>query len=154
MRNLTPEERRKAIEEMTPNPNPRIVALLDFALSEVIEQLGRKNEYADWLAWAREWRAGDHYRPRRCVNVAHRCFEHKGWGLDGKATNPVWHALGQLAWGAKEACYNAPKSGWLTLRYIADAMIAFGIAFPDRPLLALDRPNFDADAQEVRLLAE
>lgn len=103
-----------------PNPNPRIVELLNYALAEVVLRL-RGDEYADWLSWAAAWKAGGRF-PVTCVDVAHRCFEHK--------EDVVWHALGQLAWAGKEACYDGPKSGWLVIRYIADAMVAFGVTFP------------------------
>jgi len=129
---------------MRPNPNPRIVALLDYALDEVTARLTRKSEFGDWLEWSASWKAGRR-APQSCVEVAHRCFEHKDWGIDGSQTDPIWHSLGQLAWGAKEACYSTPTSGWLVIRYIADAMIAFGIAFPEKGMLALERPTSNGE---------
>lgn len=101
------------------------------------------------LGWAASWKAGRR-SPAACVNISHFCFKHKGWGIDGNGTDPVWHTLGQLAWGAKEACYNTPQSGWLTIRYIADAMVAFGIAFPDEGLAMLDPPTITV--KDERLL--
>lgn len=128
------------------SPNPKIVALLDYALDEVTARLSRKGEYAEWLAWAAEWKKGRR-SPQACVDISHFCSDHpdhKGWGIDGRATDPVWHTLGQLAWGAKEACYSAPTSGWLVIRYIADAMTAFGVAYPNNAP-ALNPPTIESD---------
>jgi hypothetical protein len=133
------EQMKRAMEEMRPNPNPRIVALLDYALNEISAKL-RKAEYTKWFGWAESWKSGQR-APQACVNIAHFCFEHKAWGIDGKATDPVWHCLGQLAWAGKEACYSTPTSGWLVVRYIADAMTAFGIAFPEEKFAALEPPT-------------
>lgn len=132
-------------------PNPRIAGLLDYALDQIVEHLAwnKDNYEPDWFVWAAEWRGGNH-SPGRCVDVAHKCFAHKGWGIDGRATDPVHHTLGQLAWGGKEACYSTPTSGWLVIRYIADAMTAFGIAPPDRALPAIDPPSSEqADAHRA-----
>ncbi len=138
------DERLKAdMEANRVNPNPRLVWLINFAIEEIMPELFRKDEYAEWLTWASSWKNGQR-SPRACVNAAHRCFDHKGWGMDGKATNPVWHCLGQIAWGAKEACYNSKTSGWLVVRYVADAMLAFGIAFPADPRLLLDPPTIES----------
>jgi hypothetical protein len=53
--------------------------------------------------------------------------------------------LGQLAWGGKEACYSMDKSGWLVIRYIADAMYAFGVTFPENANLLLEPPTITAE---------
>lgn len=97
------------------------VSVLREAQLLLAARLRKGNGHDDWLSWAASWAVGER-SPGRCVDVGHECFSHKG--------DPVWHALGQLAWAAKEACYDTPKSGWLTVFYIADAMIAFGVAFP------------------------
>lgn len=128
-------------EMLRVSPNPRVVALLDYAIDEISPKVS-KPEYAEWLAWAAMWRAGRH-SPQACVDISHFCSSHKGWGIDGNSTTPIWHTLGQLAWGAKEACYSAPTSGWMVIRYIADAMVTFGIAFPDRGVAALEPPTID-----------
>jgi hypothetical protein len=141
MRDLDHETMQRALDEMRPNPNPRIVALLDYALDEILPKL-HKDEYAEWIGWAASWKAGRR-TPQTCVDIGHFCFSHKGWGLDGNAIEPVWHCLGQLAWAAKEACYSTPASGWLVIRYIADAMIAFGIAFPIEKFAVLEPPTLD-----------
>jgi hypothetical protein len=120
---------RRPVDVVRVNPNPRIVWLLNYALDEIILRLSGKDEYAIWFTWAASWKSGQR-RPGACVSIAEECFDHKGWGLNGEGTDPVWHTLGQLAWGAKEACYDTPNSGWLVIRYIADAMVAFGVAFP------------------------
>jgi hypothetical protein len=144
-------DRKKNIDRI--NPNPRIVWFMNYAIDQVVPRLHREEEYAEWLGWAAAWKGGKR-SPAACVAVAHACFEHNGWGAgpDGRGTDLVWHSLGQLAWGGKEACYSAPTSAWLVIRYIADAMIAFGIAFPDQTVTLLDPPTFDADAQERRVL--
>lgn len=103
------------------NPNPRLVWLMNYAIDEIVVKLSWQDRFEVWLTWAASWKAGER-SPGICVDVAHRCFAHKG--------DPAWHCLGQLAWGAKEACYDNPTSGWLVIRYIADAMVAFGLAFP------------------------
>ena len=121
--------RQRNRDAMRINPNPRLIWLLNYAIDEIMARLHRKDEYRDWLSWAVDWKKGER-RPQRCVDISHRCFDHKGWGIDGNGTDPVWHALGQLAWSAKEACYDVPQTGWLVVRYIADAMIAFGISYP------------------------
>jgi len=133
------------------NPNPRLVWFMNYAIDEVTTRLDKKGEYSEWLGWASSWKAGKR-SPQACVDISHFCFDHpdhKGWGLDGKATNPIWHTLGQLAWGAKEACYDTPKSGWLVVRYIADAMVAFGVAFPDEGLPMLEPPLPPLSADDV-----
>jgi hypothetical protein len=145
MRDLDSDKMKKALDEMLPNPNPRIVALIDYALDEVTARLSQNAEYRDWLEWAASWKAGRR-TPQNCVDVAHRCFER---GKMDELT--MWHTLGQLAWGAKEACYSAPTSGWLVVCYIADAMVAFGIAFPDKPPVALDRPTIDGEQTPIGL---
>jgi hypothetical protein len=109
-------------------PDPRLVQLIDYAIEEITPHLTRK-EYASWLEWADSWKRGER-SPRSCVDAANRCFNQK--------EQLVWHTLGQIAWGAKEACYSAPKSGWLVIRYVADAMVAFGVAFPEDPTRLLE----------------
>lgn len=132
------------------NPDPRTVALISYAVEQVESHLHQKEEYGEWLEWAASWKSGKH-SPGTCVDAANLCFAHKGWGIDGKGTHPIWHTLGQLCWGAKEACYSTPKSGWLVIRYIADAMVAFGIAFPENGLRLLDAPMIDAKVEPPRL---
>ena len=116
------------------DPNQRLVWFVDYAIDAVVDKLYPKEKYLVWLDFAEEWKNGNR-SPARCVDAAHKCFEHKG---------PTWHTLGQLAWGAKEACYDTPQSGWLVVRYIADAMVAFGVAFPElisaAPPLTLSLP--------------
>lgn len=112
------------IAAMTVNPNPRIVALMDYALGEVMTKIGHRDEYSDWLAWAASWRRGER-DPQACVDASHHVTRDCNEDM-------IAHALGQVAWGAKEACYQTKTSGWLVIRYIADAMCAFGVAFPDR----------------------
>lgn len=112
------------------DPDPRIVWLMDYAIDHITPRLqspSMREVYAPWLKWAQRWRKGER-SPAECVAIAEECF-----------ANDL-HSLGQLAWGAKEACYSTPTSGWLVIRYIADAMVAFGIAFPDEPLPALAPP--------------
>lgn len=138
---------REKLDAMRVNPNPRVVALLDYALDQIIPKLSTpfyQEHSGKWLEWAAEWRAGQR-SPGRCVAVSHWCFDHKGWGIGGQETDPVSHCLGQLAWGAKEACYSTPTSGWLVIRYIADAMVAFGVAFPEEGLKALEPPTLDLE---------
>jgi hypothetical protein len=138
----------KTLDEMRPNPNPRIVALLNYAIDETIPKLSTpflyKQNWGKWLEWAAEWKAGVR-SPQNCVDIAHWCFGHKGWGPDGKTTDPVSNALGQLAWAAKEACHSTPTSGWLVIRYIADAMVTFCIAFPMKGLPALEPPTLEGE---------
>lgn len=125
------------------NPNPRLVWLLNYAMDEIIHKLDKKDEYLEWLNWASAWKKGQR-SPAECVRISHQCFDHKGWGVDGKSVGPIWHALGQIAWGAKEACYDVPQSGWLVVRYIADAMIAFGVAYPKDMTIFLEPPTIEA----------
>lgn len=124
------------------DPNPRIVWLMDYALDAIIPRLRGQigNDFAPWIEWAKAWRAGQR-SPQRCVDVAHECFARKD-------DDPLAHTLGQLAWGAKEACYSSPTSGWLVIRYIADAMVAFGIAYPDDHSLMLGPPAAMLSAAE------
>lgn len=112
------------------DPNPRLVALMDYALDEILQRLPRDEEYDFWREWAAEWKAGER-SPQKCVNISHRCPKQK----------LVWHTLGQLAWGAKEACYSTPTGGWLVIRYIADAMADWGVNFPDSAIPALEPPQ-------------
>jgi hypothetical protein len=133
------------------NPNQRLVRLLNFALDGVIEKICHQPKYEKWLKWASEWKSGQ-YSPQQCVDISHLCRD----GRD-KIDLMVWGPLAQLAWAAKEACYSTPKGGWYVLFYIADAMIAFGVAFPDdTSLLRLDAPTEDAKpiAGEITLDGE
>jgi hypothetical protein len=111
------------------NPNPNLVALMDYALDEILQRLPRDKKFDFWREWAAAWKAGER-SPGKCVAISHKCPKQE----------PIWHTLGQLAWGAKEACYSTPTGGWLVIRYIADAMADWGVAFPDGPLLALEPP--------------
>lgn len=146
MRDLTPEEQHNALNEMQPNPDPRLVTMLDFAIDQVSARITSKKDYSDWLEWAAEWQTGRH-APQQCIDVAHRCFDRAK-----KDQLTMWHTLGQLAWGAKEACYSTKSSPWYVLFYIADAMIAYGIAFPEGMTMRLEPPTIDTDVKEVRLL--
>jgi hypothetical protein len=139
---------QKALDELRPNPDPRIVAMLDFAIEQIIPRLStpfHREHSGKWLEWAIDWRAGRRRSPQTCVDIARWCFDQKGWGIDGKSTDPVSHALGQLAWGAKESCYSTKQSAWLVIRYIADAMVAFGIAFPEKGMALLERPTIEGE---------
>lgn len=108
-----------------PHSDSKLVAFVNYALEQVAARIGpQKTAAAFWLAWSDEWLAGRR-SPAQCVDVAHQCF---AMSDDG----PLWHALGQLSWGAKEACYSEKNSAWLVIRYVADAMVAFGVAFPER----------------------
>jgi hypothetical protein len=113
------------------DPDPRLVSLIDRALDEVLTRLygDHLTRYAEWIAWARRWRAGEH-SPAPCVAASHSAKD------DG-----IGKALGQLAWGAKEACYSTPKSGWLVIWYVADTMMFWGVAFPEDGELLLPAPN-------------
>lgn len=129
------------------NPNPWLVALVNYAIDEIAQRLSRRDEYAEWLEWAKSWKAGRR-SPEACVNVAHRCFDHAK-----NAQFSIGHTLGQIAWGAKEACYDVPQSGWLVVRYIADAMIAFGVTFPKEAMSALEPPTVES-AANARVLEQ
>jgi hypothetical protein len=123
---------------MRVNPNPRLVALMDYALDQVVAKLRYQDEFREWLEWAADWKR-EQRSPQACVDISHHCRER------AKETGLVWPSLAQLAWGAKEACYSAPTSGWLVIRYIADAMCAFGIAFPDKTAVLLEPPTIDLE---------
>jgi hypothetical protein len=86
------------------------------AAIQAILQDGRISAPIDWLNWAYRWLEGVR-SPAACVDVAHR----------------VCSGLGQIAWAAKESCYDTPQSGWLVMRYIADAMLSLGL--PARELV-------------------
>lgn len=109
-------------------PDPKLVALMDFAINQVSPRLIGA-EYGFWVAWAQDWLSGRR-SPAMCVQIARDCFDKTDDG-------PIWHALGQLCWAAKEACYSAKQSHWLVIRYVADAMIAFGVTFPQRGPFAI-----------------
>lgn len=132
---------------MMPNPNPRVVALMDYAIDQIAPRLSRDDKYADWLAWAARWRSGER-SPRDCVDASHRCSERHQTDDLG-----MWPTLAQLCWGAKEACYSGPTSGWLTIRYIADAMVAFGITFPESGVAALEPPTVEV-ANNLRIVGQ
>ncbi len=114
----------------TVKPNPRLVRLVSYAIDEVAASLD-EGEWSEWLAWASSWKAGQR-QPQACVDISHRCFRDR--------ENDIGHCLGQIAWAAKEACYETTESGWLVIRYIADAMVAFGVAFPAEGLALLEPP--------------
>lgn len=134
---------KKDLDDMRPNPNPQLIALMDYAIEQIEAHLSRdtKEQYRDWMEWAESWKRGKR-ATQACVDVAHRCFANKEC--------PVGHTLGQLAWGAKEACYSGGTSGWLVVRYIADAMHAFGIAFPEKGPLRLEAPTLDGESVHPR----
>jgi len=132
MRKPTPRE----IAAMTIKPNPRLVWLVSYAIDEVSSRLSDKQEYREWLDWASRWKEG-HRVPQACVDISRLCGDHKD--------HLIWHTLSQLSWGAKEACYSTPTSGWLVIRYIADAMVAFGVAFPDQEIGTLLLPPSSAE---------
>lgn len=98
---------------------------MNYAIDEIVIRLLHREEYEPWLAWASEWKAGERM-PAHCVKVGRYCLNKAR-----EQQNGTWHCLGQLAWAGKEACYNIPTSGWLVIRYIADAMVAFGVPFPE-----------------------
>lgn len=120
--------RKEQMEIHLPNPNPQLVALISYAIGQVSPRLSGMlaEDYAPWLLWAARWSSGER-SPQACVDVAHKCFDDTSLG----------HTLGQLAWGAKEACYTTSNSPWLVMRYVADAMVAFGVAFPEASVLRL-----------------
>jgi hypothetical protein len=127
------------------SPNPRLITLMEFALGETLQRLSHDKEFDFWREWAAAWVAGDQFErsPQRCVDVSLKC----------PPQEIVWHTLGQLAWGAKEACYDTPTNGWLVIRYIADAMLAWGVHFPDEPILALEPPTSDMVEYTVKGIA-
>lgn len=130
------EPSQSEIDAMRVNPNPRLVWLMDYALGEVSTKLRGQVEFSEWLEWAQAWKDGQH-SPQACVDISHQC--RKGERRD----SIIWPTLGQLSWGAKEACYSTPTSGWLVIRYIADAMHAFGVAFPDNAAPLIEPPSSD-----------
>jgi len=151
MRQMTKEDERRALEEMRVNSNPRLVWMVDYAIEQIMPKLARKHEFPEWASWALTWKAGQR-QPQRCVDIAHLCFDHhrENNGLS------MGHALGQIAWAAKEACYSNDRAGWYVMFYLADAMIAFGIAYPKKFAPALEAPTLDEkaiDETEVRRLA-
>lgn len=109
------------------SPDARLVSLIDRALDEVLSRLygDHFTKYAEWIAWARRWQGGEH-SPQACVDASRSAKD------DG-----IGKCLGQLAWGAKEACYSTPKSGWLVIWYVADTMMFWGVAFPEGGQLLL-----------------
>jgi hypothetical protein len=110
------------IDAMLVNPNPRLVGFINYAIENIMPLLSLGEEADFWRDWASSWVTGQR-SPQTCVDVARKCFLHEDLAS--------WHTLGQISWAAKEACYNIPSGGWLVVRYIADAMIAFGIDFTD-----------------------
>jgi hypothetical protein len=108
-------------------PDPNLAALVSYACEQVAQRLAGQRRYADWLAWAARWQGGER-SPSDCVAVGQECFARK---------DMVFPTLGQLCWAGKEACYSAPTSPWLVIRYVADAMLAFGVHYPERLLPAL-----------------
>lgn len=127
------ERQRAALDAMRIKPNPKLVALMDYAIDEVVARLHNKEEYREWLEWAAAWKGGQR-SPQACVDISH---------LAQSNYEIIGPSLSQLAWGAKEACYSAPTSGWLVIRYIADAMHAFGVAFPENGTKLLEPPTVD-----------
>lgn len=126
-----PKRNRVASRYEIVKPNPQFVALVNHAISEMEVRIRDKSEYSEWFAWASSWKSGK-YSPADCVSASHEVR---------KSGDPIRHCLGQIAWGAKEACYDAPKSGWLVAFYMADAMIAIGAEFPKLfapPLIQID----------------
>ena len=119
------ERHERARSAMRVNPDPRLESLINYALKAILPKLPG-HEYDFWREWALQWIGGVR-SPALCVEIGRQCF--------AKEEQLVWHTLGQLAWGAKEACYRLPQSGWLVIRYIGDAMADFGISFPDGPFL-------------------
>lgn len=135
-------ERDKHAAFITINPNPRLVALMNYALDEVVAKLRYREEHREWLEWAAAWKAGQR-SPQACVSISHKMTSHKD--EFGQAC-PVRHTLGQLAWGAKEACYSHPQAGWLVVRDIADAMHVFGVAYSDKAAaVLLEPPTIEGD---------
>lgn len=132
------ERQRAAMDAMRVRPNPKLVALMDYAIDEIVAKIRYQDEFADWLEWAAAWRSGQR-APQICVDISHRCTAGE------RKHSLVWPTLAQLAWGAKEACYSAPTSGWLVIRYIADAMHNFGVAFPDKGLTLLEPPTIEVE---------
>lgn len=63
---------RMPADMLRPNPNPRLVLLLNYALDEILtrRELGR-DEYSDWVRWATSWKSGQHF-PQACVDAAQR----------------------------------------------------------------------------------
>lgn len=98
-------------------------AMVIFAINQVvpkIEYFPSIESTAAWRAWADQWVRGENRTPGAAVQAAHST------GV---------HALKQIAWAAKEAYYTGenPQAGWLVLRYIADAMIDFGVSGGSHP---------------------
>src|SRR5260370_42569550 len=122
---------------LRPRPDPKLVALVSWAIAAVARKV-YASEYAPWLHWAGTWEKGKR-NPCACVDMGEWCFSHRDPGKDG-GVGPAYHALGQIAWAAKEACYTTPQSGWLVVRYIGDARRAYGIGFPADGL-ALPSPS-------------
>lgn len=99
-------------------PDPKMVHLIDCAIDEVNGRISGRDGFSVWHEWAAEWKAGRH-SPAACVEASHAC------------SRAGWEPLGQIAWAAKEACYSTATSPWLVIRYVADAMFAFGVKYPD-----------------------
>lgn len=123
---------RKSVHEIyRVDPYEPLVRLVSWAVSEVVETrhiLSSVEGSSEWMGWANSWLDGKR-QPGDCVRIAGQCFD-KAKSNEHHAPH-INHALGQLAWAAKEACYHTPQTGWLAVRYIADAMLVFGIACPD-----------------------
>lgn len=100
-------------------PNANLVRIVSWAISVVQPKLTDTAE--PWRKWASAWLVGQR-QPGACVNMARWCFSQH---------TELFHALAQIAWAAKEACYTTRQSPWLVLRYVGDAMIAFNVAFRD-----------------------
>lgn len=134
---------QRELDAMRVNPNPRLVWLMNYALDEVVAKLHDQSEFREWLEWAAAWKDGQR-SPQACVDISQHCRE------QARLNGLVWPTLAQLAWGAKEACYSAPTSGWLVIGCVADAMHAFGVAFPDKAATLLEPPTIvDDQPQQI-----
>lgn len=121
-------------------PNPKLVALVTYACEHVAQRLLGQDAYAEWLAWELRWNNRTS-NPGDCVAVAQGCFAHKS-GL-------FFPTLGQLCWAGKEAFYSTDTGGWLVLRYVADAMATFAIAFPESGLPLLNDAREHSSPRQV-----
>lgn len=93
--------------------------LLDAVLVRAVIAVKDVRCAEDWIVWARAWLDQLDRTPGSAVDAAHKIGH----------SDPLTHALHQLAWAAKESCYGATHKAapWLVLRYVADAAVALGI---------------------------